>query len=73
MIIEVKVKILSKNSSVKKIDNIYHVALKSKPVQNSANIELIDILASYFNVPKSSVNILRGQKSKQKLIRIDGR
>ena len=71
MIIEVKVKIFSKSASIKKVGDIYQVSLKSKPIHNSANIELIDTLSSHFNVPKSSVNILRGLKGRKKLINID--
>lgn len=70
MIIEVRVKTSSKKVSIEKRDSYYYVSLKSKPHDNSANIELIDLLSSYFNIPKSSVNIINGVKSKRKLIDI---
>ncbi len=70
MVIEVKVKTSSKKVCIEERDNIYFVSLKSKPYKNSANLELIDVLSSYFNVPKSSVNISYGFRNKRKLIEI---
>lgn len=70
MRIEVKVITNSKNTEVIPLDGIYKVKLKSKPLDNHANIELIDILSKYFNVSKLSVTILRGLKSKHKLVDI---
>ncbi len=72
MIIEVIVKTSSKESSIKREGDIYYISLKSKPFHNSANIELIDSLSSYFNTLKSSIVILKGFKSKKKLIEIMG-
>lgn len=70
MVIEVFVKTSSKNSSIQKRDSNYHISIKGKAVNNAANLELIDLLSEYFNVSKSSVKILRGLKSKRKLIEI---
>ncbi len=70
MIIEVRVKTSSKKTGVIKEGDIYFVSLKSKPFHNSANLELIDTLSSYFNIAKSSVKISKGLKSKKKLIEI---
>jgi uncharacterized protein YggU (UPF0235/DUF167 family) len=72
VIIEVIVKTSSKESSIKREGDIYYISLKSKPFHNSANIELIDSLSSYFNTLKSSIVILKGFKSKKKLIEIMG-
>lgn len=72
MIIEVSVKTSAKVSSIKKEGRIYYISLKSKPFHNSANIELIDILSSRFDVLKSSVVILKGFKNRRKLIEIKG-
>jgi len=72
VIIEVSVKTSAKVRSINKEGTIYHIDLKSKPFQNSANIELIDFLSLHFDVMKSSVVILKGFKSKKKLIEIKG-
>jgi len=71
VIIEVVVKTSSGNSKVEERDSVYFVSLRSKPHNNCANLELIDTLARYFNVSKSSVNISHGLKGKKKLVNVD--
>jgi uncharacterized protein (TIGR00251 family) len=46
------------------------IRLKSPPVDNAANEELIRFLAEHFHVAKSRIAILRGATSKRKLIAI---
>lgn len=70
MILQIKVKTSSSKSGISIKDDVYFVSLKSTPQKNKANIELIEVLSSYFNTPKSSVKILRGLKSKRKLVEI---
>lgn len=71
VVIEVIVKTSSKSQKIEKRDSYYFVSLKSKPHNNSANKELIDVISNYFNIPKSSVNISLGLKNKKKLVEID--
>lgn len=71
VVIEVIVKTSSKSQKIEKRDSSYFVSLKSKPHNNSANKELIDVISNYFNIPKSSVNISLGLKNKKKLVEID--
>jgi len=68
--IEVKVSTNSKNSEVIKDGDSYKVKLKSKPHGNVANFELINLLSEYFKIPKTSIKILRGLKSRNKLVEI---
>jgi len=70
VVIEVTVKTSCKKSEIILKENIYHISLKGKPINNSANLELIDLLSSYFNTSKSSVKILRGLKGRKKIIEI---
>ena len=70
MIINVKVKTSSRSKNVLVKDSVYFVSLKGTPQNNKANIELIDVLSSYFNTSKSSVKILKGLKSKNKIVKI---
>lgn len=70
MIIEVSVKTSCKKSQLQVKDGIYNISLKSKANRNAANLELIDTLSSHFNTSKSSVKILRGLKSRKKLVEI---
>ena len=47
------------------------VKIKKAPVKGAANAELIKVLADYFKVSQSQVEILKGQRSKNKIVRID--
>ncbi len=44
------------------------VYLRAKPHDGEANSALIKILAKYLNIPKTSLKITRGQKSRVKTI-----
>lgn len=44
------------------------VYLRAKPHDGEANEALIKVLAKYFKVPKTTINIVRGAKSHQKVI-----
>ena len=44
------------------------VYLRAKPHDGEANSALIKILAKYLNLPKTSLKITRGQKSRHKEI-----
>lgn len=44
--------------------------LKAKPVDNAANKEIISYFSNKFSVPKSKVLILKGEKSRYKLVQI---
>jgi len=69
----IKVKIVP-GSSKNKIIGVYNNALKititAPPVEGKANKKCITYLAKCFNVAKSKVEIISGQTSKNKLIKI---
>ena len=60
------------NSSQEKIIRVspdeLTVYLRAKPHDGEANVALIKLLAKYFSVSKTSINIIRGQKSHTKII-----
>ena len=71
MNIEVSVVLNSKNSKVEKISSdSYKVWLDAKPIDNKANIAVINLLSKYFDVAKSNIRIIRGSKAKNKLVEI---
>lgn len=70
MKISVRVKTKSKKQKIVLKDNIYHISLLSPAYKNKANIELIDLLSKYFNVPKMNISIIIGQKNKNKICSI---
>lgn len=51
-------------------DKSLKIHLKAKPVEGKANQALIKALAEYYNVSKSAIQILQGEKAKNKLISI---
>jgi len=62
----------SKSEIIGEHDGALKVKLKSPPIDGAANAELIKVLAKFFNVPKSAVEILKGQTAKTKQIKITG-
>ena len=48
------------------------VRLAAPPVEGKANHALVDFLARYFGVPKRSVRIAAGLKSRRKRVVIEG-
>jgi len=71
MEINVKVITNARENSVKQENkNSFTVHLNEKPILGRANKKLIELLSRYFNVSKSSVKIVRGIKSRHKIIKI---
>lgn len=69
----VKVKPRVRENKVEKIDDRnFIVSVKETPVQGKANKAIIKLLAEYFKVAKSNIEIIRGHKSKEKVIEIYG-
>ncbi len=62
----------SKSEIVGEHDGALRVRIASPPVDGAANAELIKLLAKQFGVSKSNVEIIGGQTSKTKQIRITG-
>jgi uncharacterized protein (TIGR00251 family) len=48
------------------------VRLNAAPVDGAANAELIEVLADAYGVPKRAVEIVAGERSRQKRVRITG-
>ena len=47
------------------------VAVNSAPVDGKANEDLVKIISRYFDVPKSSISIIHGLKSRYKVLEIN--
>ena len=62
----------SKSEIVGDLDGALKIRIASPPVDGAANAELIKVLSKKLNVAKNAVEIVGGQTSKQKLIRISG-
>ncbi len=62
----------SKSEIVGDLNGALKVRIASPPVDGAANAELIKVLSKKLNVAKNAVDIVGGQTSKQKQIRING-
>ena len=65
-----KVKIIpnsSKNDIVLE-DEFVKVKITAQPVENKANKALIEFLSKSFKIPKTSIEILKGDTSKEKTL-----
>ena len=64
----VKIKPGSSREKIIQDNESYTVYLRAKPHDGEANAALIKLLSKHFNVPKTSIKITRGQKSRIKTI-----
>jgi hypothetical protein len=72
MKIFIKVKTKAKIKKFVKIDdNHYSISINSPPEKGKANKEIVKMLAKKFDVSISKIQILLGEKSKEKIINID--
>ncbi len=72
MKITITVKPRSSKTEVKKISETeYQVRLTASPVDGEANEQLIKILSGYFDIAKSSIEIMKGKTGKKKIVEID--
>lgn len=81
MLIQVKVKVKQKETKVRLLitqsflDNdlpTYLVKVKSLPIDNKANLEIISLLAEFFQVSKNQIILKRGNVSSNKIFEIQG-
>ena len=54
-------------------DDAILVRLNAPPVDGAANAELIELLATALGIPKRSIVIVAGERSRRKRVRITGR
>jgi uncharacterized protein len=53
-------------------DGVLLLKVTAPPVDSAANAAVIDLLASALDVPKRAVQIVRGETSRLKHIRVEG-
>lgn len=71
MKIEIHVKPNARKRGVEKVsEGVYKVAVNAPPQDGKANAAVVEILADYFGVAKSSIVILHGQSGRKKLIQL---
>jgi uncharacterized protein (TIGR00251 family) len=62
-----------KNEVVKISEEQYKVKVTAAPEKGKANEAVVKLLAEYFNVPKSLINIVGGRTARTKIINIAAR
>ena len=67
MKIRVKVRPNSEEQNIVLVEGVYIITLKSPPVDNKANLELIKLLTKYF---KKEARIKSGFNSREKIVEI---
>jgi hypothetical protein len=60
----------SKNEIAEMPDGTLKIKITAPPVEGAANERIIELLADKFNVAKSCISILKGQKGKNKVVEI---
>ncbi|MCX6763605.1 MAG: DUF167 domain-containing protein [Candidatus Moranbacteria bacterium] len=60
----------SKNEIIKISEGEYKVKLTAPPLDNKANSMLIQVMADFLNLPKSSLKIIAGKTARTKIIEI---
>jgi len=68
--LKVEVKPNSNNQDIKIDENHVLIALKSKPIKNKANKELLQLLKRRLNISTSQMEIVSGHKSRSKIINV---
>ena len=69
--ISVRVKPNSKEELVEPCgENEYIVRVKEKAIEGRANAAVIKLLSEHFGVPRSAIIVLRGSKSRNKIIEL---
>lgn len=70
-IIEVRVIPNAKKNDVSVEDEKIKVYVKAPPVGGKANKAVIEVLADFFKVKKSDIKIMKGEKSRKKVIEVN--
>lgn len=71
MKISVRVKPNSKEKKIEKVsESSFNLWIKAPAKEGKANVAVIDDLSEYFDIAKSRISIIKGQKNKNKIIEI---
>lgn len=71
MKIFVKAKPLAKEEKIDKVDEIHFiVAVKEPPIRGAANKAIIKVLAEYFDISVTQINLISGFSSREKVFEI---
>lgn len=60
-----------KSEIIGPLDDMLKIKISSPPVEGKANAQIIKFFSDYLNVSKSKLEIVSGEKSKCKLLRVN--
>jgi uncharacterized protein len=61
-----------RNAIVGERDGVLRVSVAAAPVDGQANAALCKLLAKRVGVPRTRVTVVRGERSRDKLVRVEG-
>ncbi len=64
----IKISPNSKTNEIIKTDNETKIKITAQPIDGKANKGLIEFLSKKFKIPKTSIQIVKGETSKEKTI-----
>jgi uncharacterized protein len=70
MRVSVHIKPKAKHPGVAEKGGILEVSVSSAPVDGTANEEMLELLADYYEVAKSAIEIINGHNARNKVIEI---
>ena len=68
LIIKVKIVPNSSKNDIILEDEFVKVKVTAQPIENKANKSLIEFLSKKFKIPKTNIEILKGETSKEKTL-----
>ena len=70
---KIKVRVIprAKKERIEEANGIIRVYTSKPPIEGKANKHLIEMLARYLNIRKNAITIMRGLKSRDKIIEIN--
>jgi len=71
MILEIRVTPKAGRNLIKKENGTLKAYLTKPAHEDQANVQLIELLSEYLNIAKSKIKIIKGRKSRDKLIEIN--
>lgn len=73
VVVEVRVQPKASRAQVEGVrEGVLRVRLTAPPADGAANEQLLEVLSKHFKVPKSSMEIIRGLSSRNKLVLFRG-
>ncbi len=71
MILKVRVIPRAKTESITDENGELVIRVREPPEGGKANRRVIELVAKYLNVPRSKIEIVRGYKSREKLLKVE--